>query len=156
MSHKKTLEEKLWDKVDRRGATDCWPSSHSPSSPRGVICIYKDGKSTSVYPSRAAWIVTNGDPGNKLVLHHCDNPRCCNPSHMYLGTHEDNMRDMWERMPPQMHVGENHQNTGITISIARKIKADNRSQKEIAEEYGIHQGTVSVIKSGKHWSGAFI
>src|SRR3990170_3622397 len=42
---------------------------------------------------RAAWILTNGQiPGGKHVLHTCDNVLCCNPDHLYIGTHQDNMR----------------------------------------------------------------
>ena len=44
---------------------------------------------------RFAWIVTNGPlPKGRIILHRCDNPPCCNPDHLSLGTHSDNMRDM--------------------------------------------------------------
>ncbi len=46
---------------------------------------------------RLAWTLTHGDPGELDVLHTCDNPPCCNPKHLYLGTDADNHRDMHAR-----------------------------------------------------------
>jgi hypothetical protein len=43
---------------------------------------------------RISWVIANGDiPDNLFVLHHCDNPPCVNPSHLFLGTRSDNMKD---------------------------------------------------------------
>lgn len=43
---------------------------------------------------RAAWVIANGQiPDGKMILHHCDNPPCCNPDHLYVGDAFDNMRD---------------------------------------------------------------
>jgi hypothetical protein len=45
-----------------------------------------------------AWIITNGSiPNSMHVLHICDNKACCNPAHLYLGTHQDNMADVKAR-----------------------------------------------------------
>jgi len=46
---------------------------------------------------RLVWMLFNGDPGEMHVLHRCDMPACCNPEHLFLGTHLDNMRDMDEK-----------------------------------------------------------
>lgn len=44
--------------------------------------------------SRFAWTITNGEvEEGQHVLHRCDNPRCCNPGHLFLGTHQENMKD---------------------------------------------------------------
>ncbi len=51
------------------------------------------------YAHRMAWEFENGKPvpPGKMVLHHCDNPACIRPEHLYIGTHADNMRDAKER-----------------------------------------------------------
>lgn len=48
--------------------------------------------------NRIVWMLWNGEiPENMLVCHRCDRPQCCNPNHLFLGTHEDNMRDMAQK-----------------------------------------------------------
>ena len=49
------------------------------------------------YAHRLSYILSKGPMGDLLVLHNCDNPRCCNPDHLRLGTHQDNMDDVVTR-----------------------------------------------------------
>lgn len=77
-----TLAESFWTKVQR--GDDCWPY--------GAGAGY--GKFRGMPAHRAAWILTNGRvPPGLFVLHHCDNPPCVRPDHLFLGTQTDNMRD---------------------------------------------------------------
>ena len=87
------LAERFWEKVDRSGGTDaCWPWIGAIGV-HGYGRVNLDGRSTGI-ASRVAWTLTFGDPGDLGVLHRCDNPPCCNPAHLFLGTQLDNSRDM--------------------------------------------------------------
>jgi len=76
------------------------------------------------------------------VLHRCDNPPCVNPKHLFQGTHEDNSYDK---------AIKGRAAKKLTKEQAIAIRKDPRKQWVIAEEYGIEQTAVSLIKQGKNW-----
>lgn len=88
--------DRILARVDKRAGPDkCWPWVGG-SLNEGYGCI-RLGSSHGriVLAHRAAWAIANGPiPDGLFVLHHCDNPPCCNPAHLFLGTHQDNMDDM--------------------------------------------------------------
>ena len=97
--------EVIWSKVDKRGPDECWPwkgwksGGKRNKSPYGRIEI--DDK--SYYAHRIIyWLSFSGEielnapkdsSESRFVLHKCDNPICCNPNHLFLGNHQDNMID---------------------------------------------------------------
>jgi hypothetical protein len=92
--------------------------------------------------------------GGLMVLHSCDNPRCCNPAHLSLGDHEENMRQRDERGRNNVAKGEVHYKTKLTAEQAREIlKAKGTAtQKEIGNRYGVSHHVVSQIHRGVRWS----
>jgi hypothetical protein len=90
LKHKKTKLEKLMDKVeiDENG---CWNWTGT-KIPQGYGHTHYRGK--SIYTHRLLYILTYGEiPEGLCCLHKCDNPSCCNPEHLFLGTMADNMHD---------------------------------------------------------------
>lgn len=88
------ISERFWRKVDKRGPDDCWEWQAGKSS-FGYGAFGINGRSHRAH--RVAKMLSGVDLGDQIVRHACDNPACCNPAHLLLGTLADNNRDMWER-----------------------------------------------------------
>jgi hypothetical protein len=87
-----TVEDRFWAKVNRRGPDDCWVWTGS-TDPRGYGHIWRQGRLVPTH--RLSYELNRGPiPDGMCVLHRCDNPPCCNPSHLFLGTKADNAHDM--------------------------------------------------------------
>jgi hypothetical protein len=113
---------------------------------------------------RASWIVTHGEiPPGRWVLHHCDNPPCINPAHLYLGGPADNVRDRVARNrsyrgPKRSGIlrGEASPNAKLTAAAAREIRrrynAGGITQLAIAREYGVAQTTIGDVIGRRRWA----
>jgi HNH endonuclease len=75
----------------------CWGWSGTTTTTRGYT-VAKMPSPAGTLASRASWLLHRGPiPEGLSVLHHCDEPLCTNPEHLYLGTQSQNMKDMWAR-----------------------------------------------------------
>jgi hypothetical protein len=83
------------------------------------------------------------------VLHSCDVKKCVNPRHLWAGTDADNMRDKVAKN--RQYKGEAHWNTKFINEDILTILSDPRSQRIIAEQYGVHRQTIQKIKTKETW-----
>lgn len=103
------------------------------------------------YTHRQAWIFAYGPFLKGLhVLHHCDNRRCVNPDHLFLGSRDDNMADMFAKKREAR--GTRLPQSKIDETDVLAIRLSKEKQAVLAERYGLTQGQISMIKSGKSWS----
>lgn len=103
---------------------------------------------------RASWIAHYGPiPKNKHILHGCDNPRCINPRHLYLGDHALNMADMAARgrATGKGQPGELCHSAKLTVAIVRTIRTSTEKQKDLATKFGVSQAAISQIQLLKTW-----
>lgn len=86
-----TIAERFWPKVSK--SDGCWTWTAAINKRWGYGAFREGGKTLRAH--RVAWALTNGPiPDGLFACHHCDNPSCVNPSHIFLGTCSDNAKDM--------------------------------------------------------------
>lgn len=149
------FQAEFWAKVER--GQDCW---------RWVGHIGKDGYGrTRIGQDRAHYrshriayrIAFDKDPGHLYVCHRCDNPACCNPRHLFLGTAADNNADkhLKGRARAGDHKGAKNGNAKLTEGMARQaiemIKA-GKTNVAIGRELGITHSLISRIRVGRSWT----
>ena len=139
---------RFWSLVDRSKAKACWPF-------RGYVASHGYGQFTfgleRVRAHRFSWLVSRGEiPAGQNVCHRCDNPRCVNPSHLYLGTQAANMHDAL-RKGRKKAWGQQKLDAEQVLSI-RAQTVQGVPQKDIAAAFGIARNTVSGIVNGRSWA----
>lgn len=147
----------FWDKVNiRQDAKQCWEWTGA-KKPKGYGNVRINKRYTTAH--RVAWELANNMdiPEGMLVMHLCDNPQCCNPAHLVLGTLKNNTADMLlkgrvNRVP--IAVGERHGNAKMKnadIQTIMNMLARGDSQSTIAKRFNVVQTTISKIKLKKSW-----
>lgn len=116
----------------------------------GYGTIRWEGRSEKVH--RVAWIGAHGAIPDKLhVLHHCDNRRCVNVDHLFLGTNRDNMADKVAKGRQGRQRGETNGFAKLTAEIVRRIRQDKRTEKAIAADLGTCVDTIHKVKKRTRW-----
>lgn len=119
---------------------------------------------------RLVWVLVNGEiPLDLVVMHSCDNPKCCNITHLSLGTRKDNMDDKMMKgrgTAPPIHYGDDHPlrknpelaskgckngNSKLTEDLVKYILLSEDADSVIARELGISKTNVGAIRKRRIW-----
>ena len=125
--------------------------SHSKTSSGYVwYTDYRTGKTTKLH--RVIYELHNGPiPKGMFVCHTCDNPSCCNPSHLFLGTPKDNSDDKVNK--GRQTKGEDIHSSKFTEDEIIEIRSrlQNEGTRKLAKEFGVSRTTMKCIKKRKTW-----
>ncbi len=133
----------FWSQVQQGVPAACWPWIGNLSRGGYGRAQWK-GKTRQAH--RGAYLLARGTFDDGLcVLHNCDNRRCCNPAHLYLGTPKDNYDDLHERGRPQNRLSAED----VHLIIAY-IEAGH-SRRDVARMFGIGKDMVHAIAQGRAW-----
>jgi hypothetical protein len=142
-----TFAHSFWSKVDPAPSECCWEwTGCIESNHYGRVWF----NNRNALAHRVAYQLAKGEiPDGLMVRHTCDNPACCNPNHLILGTHTENMADRRERN--RQAKGEKHYASKLTATQAMEVYNSSLKQYEIAKLYNIDRTIVSKIKLKKIW-----
>lgn len=144
-----SVASRFQSKVVFKGGDHCWEWKPPPKK-NGYGQIQVDGKMQLAH--RVAYMLYKGDiPDGLLVCHRCDNRRCVNPDHLFLGTHTDNQNDSVSKGRRNCPKGESQWKSRFKEEDILAIRSDTRTQTEIARDYGVTQSQISKIKSRSTW-----
>lgn len=143
------LEERFWSKVACGKPGECWPWLGGTNN-CGYGTFSVDGRTQRAH--RFVYVLTWGDvPPGLCVCHCCDNPRCVNPHHLWLGTRYANMRDCAAK--GRWSCGDRNALTKEQVVVLkRRLAAGSYTQAELARGLGVTRQAVSNIKNGRSWA----
>lgn len=140
-----TMAESFERWVDKSG--DCWLWTGAVSS--FGYGIFRYAKKQYI-ASRAALVIDGRDPGPGMyACHHCDNPLCVNPAHLYSGTPRQNVADARDR--GRSSCGEKHYEAKLTEADVRAIRSSEMNNVQTAAIYGVTHSNISQIRRRNTW-----
>ena len=155
---------RFWEKIDKNGEMvrpelgRCWAwKASTDHNGYGQINGEKDDRGERKFckAHRVSWEIYYGPiPEGLAVLHHCDNPPCCNPDHLFTGTNDDNMKDAAAK--GRMPRGKNHHAGRFTPEQVREVRSLLRegymTQKQIAFKFGVTRSAIQGIQRGNAYA----
>ena len=150
--------ERFWKHVEKTDDASCWNyTGYILNSGYGHFVIGKK----RIRAHRLSWLINNGEiPEGMLICHTCDNRKCVNPKHLFIGTNKDNALDREEKgrgahnnTKPQ--YGEKNGLSKLTRfkvdEILELYKESGCTQQALADEFNVSRSTISHITTGRIW-----
>lgn len=145
---------RLWKHIAISQPNECWPwqGRCTPSGHGQIKCFGRHG--TAIHAHRVAYVVAYGPiPEGMVVRHRCDTPACCNPNHLILGTHADNVRDRVARgrSATGAHNGRAKLTPEQVATIRERLTNGTESLQSLGTCYGVDRKTIRLIRDGVTW-----
>lgn len=149
------MDQRLIDRFNAKYQKDesgCWIWTASCAG-KGYGQIKLPGTRRQIYAHRLSYLIHKGElPDAKHICHTCDNPKCVNPDHLFVGTSQDNHDDM--KAKGRHTYGEKSATVKSTTKEVLQMKAMIKAgvpQTKIAALFGLHQTTISKINRAERW-----
>lgn len=145
------MSKDFWSRIAVGEPDACWPWQDYIHADYGYGYINGGLGSSPLRAHRVAYEKAHGPiPEGQYVLHRCDNRACCNPAHLFLGTHQDNMDDMVAK--GRQIKGEAQHMAHLTEDDVLRIRQDTtRSLQSWADELGVTPTSIHNVRMGKTW-----
>lgn len=151
----------LWEKVEIKEPHECWPwKGYKNEEGYGRTWIDDNGYYAHrvifnlVYPNVIQLSAPKNTHDSGFLLHTCDNPSCCNPLHLFVGTHADNMADKVSKGRSPNFSGDNGPRCKLTMEQANEMREKRKngiSAKQLAKDYGISLSSTKTLLAGKSY-----
>lgn len=145
------LADRFWEKVDKRGTCWLWTAYRDRD---GYGKLQGRHGEAPMHAHHVAIFLTKGRWPKQMVLHKCDNPSCVRPSHLFEGTAQDNSSDMVSKGRTRAPRGEKNGRSKLTKKLVRVIRTSTETQAALARRIGVHQSTISLVRSRRTWRAA--
>lgn len=159
------IKDRFMEKVSLKTDKHCWEWRAAKKKEGygffGVGCRWDKTKRKMLAHRVSYEIFVGPIPSGMFVCHHCDNPSCVNPDHLFVGTCQDNLRDMTEKgrrakppRPPNL-LGDLHPSAKLSYPKAKQIRreyfAGGVSQKDLGKKFKVSQTTIWKVVRDKRW-----
>lgn len=146
-----SLKDRFYSKFKINEDNGCWEWM-ATKFPNGYGCFKLNRKSVGAH--RVSYEIHNGKINKNMVIcHHCDNPSCVNPEHLFVGTQKENLLD--RKLKGRSVEGNKNGRCKLSdkdILAIKRLLAEKIDQRDIAKSYGVAQTTISAINLNKSWS----